>query len=320
MDLNNGTIFRIDPSSQSAKSVKIAVIQPPSPTEGYNSEAIQAAALDLFEQALGDDSGNEDRPDVVCLPEYLNCMNHDSGHSEHIFGSAAQDLLDDVAARARRTRCNVILPLIIDDGGGKRYNRAHVINREGNLVGHFDKIHVTDVEREQFGIEPGSDWPVFDLDFGRIGIMICYDGCFIESSRVLALQGARIIFWPSLQRSYTRDQLELQTRSHAYFNYTAIARSSYGGPTSRDNGDRMVGLSCICNAEGTILQSIDSHSGWTSARVDLDRQPQGVRTFGGLVGNLRDMRFEDRCPDKYGLICETAQRIQADAKPQNIDA
>ena len=183
----------------------------------------------------------------------------------------------------------------------------------------FDKIHVTEVEHAQYGIVPGSDWPVFDLDFGRIGIMICYDGCFIESSRIIAIKGAQIIFWPSLQRSYTRDQLELQTRSHAYFNYTVIARSSYGGPSSHDGGNSMVGLSCICAADGTILTAIDSKPGWTSANVDLDSQPRGVRTFGGVVGNLRDMRFEDRCPDKYELLSSPVQTIQAANVRQNID-
>ncbi len=319
MEFNNGTTYRVDPSSRTVGHVTIAAIQPPAPTGQCNSAAIQAAGLDLFDQAVGVGSDVVERPDIVCLPEYLNCMNYFSDHNEDRFGSEAIELLDNVSARARNARCNVILPLVIDDGG-KRYNRAYVIDREGDLVGHFDKIHVTEVEREQFGIVPGSDWPVFDLDFGRIGIMICYDGCFIESSRILALQGAQIIFWPSLQRSYKRDQLELQTRSHAYFNYTAIVRSSYGGPTSHDDENCMVGLSCICAADGTILTSIDGKSGWTVARVDLDHQPQGVRTFGGLIGNLRDMRFEDRCPDQYGLISQKSHTPQVVKRRQNIDA
>ena len=273
----------------------MAVVQPPALRAGDTSEFIQAAALTLFDEAIAT------RPDVVCLPEYLNCMNHADDHDEKRFGEDAYDLLDDVAARARQARCNVILPLIIDDHG-KRYNRAYVIDRDGSQVGHFDKVHVTDVEREQFGIVPGQDWPVFDLDFGRVGVMICYDGCFVESSRILALRGAKMVFWPSLQRSYTRDQLELQTRSHAFFNYMAIARSSYGGLTSRDGDERMVGLSCICDAGGTILSSIDSQPGWTSAQVNLGVELRGARSFGGIVGNLRDMRFEDRRPDAYDSL------------------
>ena len=63
----------------------------------------------------------------------------------------------------------------------------------------------------------GRQWPVFDLDFGRIAVMICYDGCFSETSRILTLQGAELLFWPSLQRSYTEDQLTLQNARPCVF-------------------------------------------------------------------------------------------------------
>jgi hypothetical protein len=47
------------------------------------------------------------------------------------------------------------------------------------------------------GVRPGDDYPVFDCDFGRIGIEICYDSWFPEVARVLALKGAEIVFCPN---------------------------------------------------------------------------------------------------------------------------
>lgn len=289
------------------RRVKIATVQPPVPGDGLSGQRVRQIELALLDEALAD------RPDIVCLPEYSNCVACAPQEHDELFGPVARELLDSVAARARAARCYAILPLVIDVDG-RRYNRAHLLDRDGRLIGHFDKVHVTQVEREQFGVVAGSEWPVFDVDFGRLGIMICYDGCFVESSRILAIQGAEIIFWPSLQRSYSAEQLELQTRSHAYFNYSVIVRSSFGGQTSNgDNPHRMAGLSCICGADGAMRSSLVGQSGWVAAEVDLDRRPRGARTHGGQVGCLRQMRFEDRRPVTYELLA-TPPRPQGEIR------
>ncbi|MBN2024660.1 MAG: carbon-nitrogen hydrolase family protein [Pirellulales bacterium] len=278
------------------RPVTIVTIQPPAPTGALDADGIVEAGLALFDAAAAI------RPDVVCLPEYFNCMAAIPAADPERFGAPARRLIDSVARRARAARCCAVLPVVIDEGG-KRFNRVYVFNRQGETVGHFDKVHLTEVERDRIGVTPGRSWPVFDLDFGRVGIMICYDGCFFESSRILALDGAEVVFWPSLQRRYTDDQLELQTRAHAYFNYIVVVRSSYGGLTSMDDsGAPMGGLSCVCDAEGTILARVQNRADWTSAVVDLARGPRGERSFGGQLGSLRTMRIEDRRPETYGAL------------------
>ena len=279
-----------------ARNVKLASIQPPFPAEDIPPEGLAEKSIELLDQALAG------KPDLVCLPEYLNClgfMESSPQECEKQFRAPAYAMLEAVSARARASQSYVVLPLVIE-AGGRRFNRAHLLGRDGALIGYFDKVHVTQVERDQFGIDAGSDWPVFELDFGRIGIMICYDGCFMESSRMLAVNGAEIILWPSLQRSYTREELELQTRCHAYFNYTVIVRSSYGRrSTSPGLKADISGLSSICGAEGKMLASVDGIFGLVSAEVDLDCLPRGERTFGGAIGCLRKMRFQDRRPSTY---------------------
>lgn len=279
-----------------SRCIKLAAVQPPAWSEGQGSRDVRTIGLELFDQAAAE------RPDVICLPEYFNCVDCAPEAYAERCGAAARGLLESVASRARANRCYVVLPLVIDVDGG-RFNRAHLLGRDGRLIGHFDKVHVTEVERTELGIKAGSGWPVFDTDFGRVGIMICYDGCFPESSRILALAGAKVIFWPSLQRSYSRNDLELQMRAHAYFNYSVIVRSSYGGPMSGGpEAHRMVGLSGVCGDDGELLANLDGRAGWVAAEVDVGRERCGPRTFGGQLGSLRKMRFEDRRPDAYARL------------------
>ena len=282
-----------------SRIVRIATVQAPAVTEGATPDSIQNRALELLREAA------QANADVICLPEYVNCMACGAEEASARAGAPAQELLKTSAACAAEFGCYVIAPAVIDTGGG-RFNRGHVIDRKGEIVGRFDKVHLTHVERDEWGVTAGDDWPVFECDFGRIGLMICYDGCFPEPARILALRGAEIVFWPSLQRSFTETELSLETRAHAYFNRVIVVRSSYG--TDPDQPWRpgvMVGMSCVCNHDGHVLASLGRWVGWTSAVVDLDAQQRGARSFGGDIGVVKEMRFGDRRPETYGTLTDT---------------
>ena len=102
------------------------------PAPEVSVEATSDAALQLLDEAL------EHRPDVVCLPEYLNCMCFSSSPIRRWFDEGAETLLSQVRHRATTFNCNIILPMVVDEGTN-RFNRAHVIDRDGKLVGSFDK-------------------------------------------------------------------------------------------------------------------------------------------------------------------------------------
>jgi predicted amidohydrolase len=75
------------------------------------------------------------------------------------------------------------------------FNSAALLGPEG-YIGTYRKVHLWDEEKLFF--EPGNlGFPVFPLPFGRVGMMICYDGWFPESARILKLQGADIICDPT---------------------------------------------------------------------------------------------------------------------------
>ena len=75
------------------------------------------------------------------------------------------------------------------------YNVAVLLGPDGKIVGKYRKVTLPRGEIEG-GIMPGKDYPVFDTRFGKVGMMICYDGFFPEVARELSNNGAEVIAWP----------------------------------------------------------------------------------------------------------------------------
>ncbi len=83
------------------------------------------------------------------------------------------------------------------DEPDRLFNTALLYDRKGKLVGMYDKIHPYSPENNEQGITPGSSAPVFETDFGKVGIVICYDIWFPDVCQLLALKGAEIILFPN---------------------------------------------------------------------------------------------------------------------------
>jgi predicted amidohydrolase len=280
-----------------ARLVRIASIQPPAVGDGVSYQQMQDTAISLVGQAgtMG--------TDVVCLPEYANCMGDESVWQQP--GEAEQDpVFEKIARLASSYSMYVILPLL-EGRDGRRYNTSVILDRTGEILGRYDKTHLTAVEREDQAVTAGDDYPVFDLDFGRIGIMTCYDGHFPEVARLLGVGGAEIIFFPSLQRRLTAEHLELQVRCRAIDNCLWVVRSSYGYD---DDVPWMPGLaagkSCIVDFEGTVLADAGPRVGMAQYAIDLDRLRTKERSFGGALGDARTFLLDDRRPSTYGALLE----------------
>ena len=136
------------------------------------------------------------RPDVICLPEVFMTTYVRENKTLSEKAGISGELLKEFMAFARANRCYVICPLYTRENG-KIYNAAVVIDRQGNRVGEYRKIHLPDDE-VTMGLTPGPlQPPVFKTDFGTIGVQICYDVNWNEQWRALRQQGAEMIFWPS---------------------------------------------------------------------------------------------------------------------------
>jgi predicted amidohydrolase len=142
--------------------------------------------------ALVDKAGAE-KADIVCLPEGATIvgtsLDYISG-SETLPGPTTK-FLGEVA---RRNNLYIVAGLL-EKEGDVVYNTAVLIDRKGNLAGKYRKASLPREEIDG-GVTPGNSFPVFDTDFGRIGIMICWDVTFPEPARALAQQGAEVIFLP----------------------------------------------------------------------------------------------------------------------------
>lgn len=196
--------------------------------------------------------------DIICLTETFYGVFTDIPPVD-ICQPIPGELTRTIAAKAREVNSYIILSLY-EREGKEIYNTAVLIDRKGEIAGKYRKVHLPLSEVED-GVTPGSEYKVFDTDFGKIGILVCWDQAFPEAARVTADKGAEIIFIPTIGDD------ELQTRARAKDNgvYVVVA-GMYGPATSR-----------IINPNGEIIATVESQNpgadeGVCLVDIDLDER------------------------------------------------
>lgn len=147
------------------------------------------------------------RPDLVCLPELFDTM----WVSEKLtIPQVAEDekvpgpITGRIAEFAKKNSCYVVCP-VYTRKDGRYYNSSLLIDRKGNIAGAYNKIHpvkseiLTDsLNKDDVGITPGAlDQPVIETDFGKVGMMICYDANWSDGWDNLKKKGAEIVLFSS---------------------------------------------------------------------------------------------------------------------------
>jgi beta-ureidopropionase len=168
------------------------------------------------------------KPDLVCLPETFTTVSLPDGPLSELAEAVPGPTTDAVARRAREHGCYVICPIKTAREGMYR-NSAVIVDRAGDILDIYDKVHPVTTSSDytvfEGGIMPaqrhsdGAAW-TFDLDFGRIGIQICFDAGFPETWQSLADQGARIVFWPSAYNGGF--PLQVYAYLHHYYVISAV--------------------------------------------------------------------------------------------------
>ncbi|MDP2998578.1 MAG: carbon-nitrogen hydrolase family protein [Bryobacterales bacterium] len=126
-------------------------------------------------------------PDIACLPELFA-----RGAPESVPGPVTRRL----AGWAREHSAYVVFGLKTR-AGERVYNSAILLDRQGRVIGQYNKIHPTEGELKE-GTRPGdADPPVFETDFGTIGIQICFDVNWWDFWKRLKAKGAKIVFFPA---------------------------------------------------------------------------------------------------------------------------
>ena len=177
-----------------ARYVKVASVSFPGVSEGERrKERALASALEWIDRAAWE------KPDVICLPETftgLGCSNEEwFATAEPLPGPTSEA----VSEKARHYGVYIICPMV-HEKARRTYNSAVLMDRQGEVVGMYHKIHPTIGEIET-GITPGTEPTVFGTDFGRIGCAICFDINFRDVGDGLFMNGAEIVFFPSMFRA-----------------------------------------------------------------------------------------------------------------------
>jgi beta-ureidopropionase len=135
-------------------------------------------------------------PDIVCLPETFPISNINQNLNLNEKLAVSDKALNQFSILAKQNTCYIICPVITSEGG-KAFNAAVVFDRTGSKIGEYRKTHLTIGEIES-GLTPGPlNPPVFQADFGKFGIQICYDIYWNDGWQKLRDLGAEIVFWPS---------------------------------------------------------------------------------------------------------------------------
>ncbi|MGN6494855.1 MAG: GNAT family N-acetyltransferase [Agriterribacter sp.] len=171
------------------------------------------------------------KSDFALFPEFFNSpllapYNHlDTNEAMIALAKHTQDIIQRISELAVAHNINIIagsMPLVEEN---KLYNVSYLCHRNGSRS-EYRKIHITPNEAKYYGITGGDSIAVFNTDCGKIGILICYDVEFPELSRLLALDGMKILFVPYLtdtQNAYTRVRNCAMARAIENECYVAIA-------------------------------------------------------------------------------------------------
>ncbi len=107
--------------------------------------------------------------------------------------------LDRVRESAKRHKLAIVWPRLEYDPDRGMRNAAVLVDRSGEVIGRYDKMFPTVTELEK-GVIPGTDAPVFETDFGRVGMLICFDLNFREVHEALARGKPDVVVFPSMYR------------------------------------------------------------------------------------------------------------------------
>ena len=172
-------------AAPAARTVRLATVHFV-PRDANTPEERRRAYEPMIEQAA------KQRADLVVLPEvvtygkgstYESVAEPIPGPSTAFFG-----------ALAKKHGLHLV-PGLVERDGSLIYNVAVLIGPDGGIIGKYRKVCLPRAEIEG-GVTPGHDYPVFDTRFGKVGMMICYDGFFPEVARELSNRGAEVIAWP----------------------------------------------------------------------------------------------------------------------------
>ncbi|MBO5964509.1 MAG: carbon-nitrogen hydrolase [Bacteroidaceae bacterium] len=193
---------------------------------------------------------------------------------------------------------------------GLYHNTAVVMERDGSIAGKYRKMHIPDdpAYYEKFYFTPGDlGFHPIDTSVGRLGVQVCWDQWYPEGARLMALQGAELLIYPTAigyESSDTPEEQERQReawttvqRGHAVANGLPVIAVNRTGhepdPSGQTNGIQFWGSSFVCGPQGEFLYRAPKDEEIVEI-IDVDmKRSENVRRWWPF---LRDRRIEEFSP------------------------
>ena len=232
-----------------ARKVRLAAVHY-APADGQTNADKCRLFGPLVEQAA------KQQAELVVLPETLTwynagkpaeeCAEPVPGPSTQYFGELA-----------RQHNLYIVAGLLERDQH-KVYNVAVLLGPDGKLAGKYRKVALPRTEIDG-GITPGTEYPVFETRFGKLGMMVCYDGFFPEVARGLSRNGAEVIAFPVWGCN------PLLAAARACENHTVVVSSTYTDPKSNWM------ITGVFDRDGRVLAKAEKQGDVVIAEVELGR-------------------------------------------------
>ena len=229
--------------------------------------------------------------DIICLGEAILAIGTSATLKDRV--QPIPGPVSDVLAEAAKRNNIWVVAGLTELDGRIVYNTAVLLDRRGEIAGKYRKVHLPREEWRK-GIRPGHEYPVFETDFGKVAIQICYDWFFPEAAEIFALNGAEIIFAPTWGNTLPDKD-------------GCVDGESTFRVRARDNGVYMVpsvydGNSMVIDPMGRILASSKGKDGVFWAEIDLNkREPLK------WVGHWRSIGSRHRMPQTYETLTKVSQ-------------
>lgn len=164
------------------------------------------------------------RLDVVVFPEFA-LQREGSSAAEQAVG-LEESVVKQLKGFVREHRAWTVVPMTLREDDGRCSNAAVLFDRGGEVAGVFRKVHPMEDPDGRFeaGVTPGDAYPVFECDFGKLGILICWDMSYPEAWAALAEAGAEMVALPSASPQTLRPAAE--ALRHRYHVVTSTQRDN----------------------------------------------------------------------------------------------
>lgn len=217
---------------------------------------------------------------------------------------------DFFGALARELQVVIVTSLFERRAPGLYHNTAVVLEKDGSIAGKYRKMHIPDdpAYYEKFYFTPGDlGFHPIQTSIGRLGVLVCWDQWYPEAARLMALQGADMLIYPTAigyESSDTPDEQERQRmawqtvqRGHAVANGLPVVTVNRTGhepdPSKQTNGIQFWGTSFVAGPQGELLYEAPRDSETTSIiDVNLQRSEQ-VRRWWPFLRDRRIDHYDD---------------------------